>query len=124
MTPRVLHVAAEAFPLVKTGGLADVAGALPPALVRAGADVRLLLPGLPAIAEALRERHVVCELGPLFGAARATLVRGTLPDIGVPAYVLDAPFLYRRGGVWVGLARHGHLDLQLVDAEKHVPAPS
>ena len=44
---KVLHVAAEIFPLVKTGGLADVVGALPQALISAGADVRLLLPGLP-----------------------------------------------------------------------------
>ena len=43
---KVLHVAAEVFPLVKTGGLADVVAALPPALADAGADVRLLLPGL------------------------------------------------------------------------------
>jgi starch synthase len=42
---RVLQVAAEVFPWVKTGGLGDVVAALPPALVRAGADVRLLLPG-------------------------------------------------------------------------------
>ena len=46
---KVLHAAAEIFPLVKTGGLADVLGALPQALIEAGADVRLVLPGLPAI---------------------------------------------------------------------------
>ena len=39
---KVLHVAAEVYPLVKTGGLADVVAALPPALADAGADVRLL----------------------------------------------------------------------------------
>ena len=50
---KVLHAAAEVFPLVKTGGLADVVAALPPALARAGADVRLLLPGLPAIVDAV-----------------------------------------------------------------------
>src|SRR5213078_1325988 len=44
---KLLHVAAEVFPLVKTGGLADVAGALTPALESAGAEVRLLLQGLP-----------------------------------------------------------------------------
>ena len=37
---RVLHVGAEVFPLLKTGGLADVLGALPPALRQAGADAR------------------------------------------------------------------------------------
>ena len=42
---KVLHVAAEVYPLVKTGGLADVVAALPVALVDKGADVRLMLPG-------------------------------------------------------------------------------
>ena len=49
----MLHVAAEIYPLVKTGGLADVVAALPPALATAGADVRLLLPGLPPILDAV-----------------------------------------------------------------------
>ena len=95
---KVLQVAAEVFPLIKTGGLADVAGALPPALERAGADVRLLLPGLPAIADAVLHQKFVCEIGPVFGAARVTLRRGKLPYSHVPAYVIDAPYLYRRGG--------------------------
>jgi starch synthase len=97
-SPKLLHVAAEIFPLVKTGGLADVAGALPPALARAGADVRLLLPGLPSIVESVLQPRAVCTIGPLFGAARITLRLGTLPGSHVPAYVLDAPYLYRRGG--------------------------
>ena len=42
---RVLHVGAEIYPFVKTGGLADVIGALPEALIAAGADARVLLPG-------------------------------------------------------------------------------
>ena len=46
---RILHVCSELYPLLKTGGLADVAAALPPAQVRAGGDARVLLPGFPAI---------------------------------------------------------------------------
>ena len=95
---RVLHAAAEVFPLVKTGGLADVLGALPQALNDAGADARLLLPGLPAIVEGLEQLRPVCELGVLFGAARITLRLGRLAHSGVPAYVVDAPYLYRRPG--------------------------
>lgn len=95
---RVLQVGAEIFPLVKTGGLADVLGALPQALRRQGADVRLLLPGLPAIADALLEPRLVCEIGPAFGAARVRLHLGRMPGSEVPAYVIEAPSLYRRSG--------------------------
>ena len=95
---RVLHVAAELFPLVKTGGLADVVGALPQALVRQGADVRLVLPGYPAFADALLHLKTLIELGPVFGAARVALWLGTLPYSHVQAYVVDAPYLYRRPG--------------------------
>ncbi|MDL2338678.1 MAG: glycogen synthase GlgA [Pseudomonadota bacterium] len=95
---KVLHAAAEVFPLVKTGGLADVVGALPQALRAQGADVRLVLPGLPAIVDAVLHQKTVCTLGPLFGAGRITLRLGQLPYSHVPAYVIDAPYLYRRGG--------------------------
>jgi len=95
---RVLHVGAEVFPLVKTGGLADVLGALPQALIAQGADVRLLLPGLPAFADAVLHQKTVFELGPLFGAARIRLRLGQMPYSHVPAYVIDAPYLYRRDG--------------------------
>jgi starch synthase len=95
---RVLHVAAEIFPLVKTGGLADVVGALPQELIGQGADVRLVLPGLPAIADAVLHQKTVREIGPNFGAARITLRLGQMPYSKVPVYVIDAPFLYRRPG--------------------------
>ncbi len=95
---RVLQVAAELFPLVKTGGLADVLGALPQALIAAGADVRLLLPGLPAFIVGVQEQVVVAEIGPVFGAAKVTLRRGRVPGSGVVAYLVDAPSLYRREG--------------------------
>jgi starch synthase len=95
---KVLHVGAEIFPLIKTGGLADVLGALPQALRDAGADVRLLLPGMPAIADAMLHTKKVCELGAVFGAARVRLLRGQIPFSRVPAYLIDAPYLYRRTG--------------------------
>ena len=95
---KVLQVGAEVVPLVKTGGLADVLGALPQALIAAGADVRLLLPGLPAIIGAVENLQVVFEFGPLFGALRITLRLGRMPGSGVPAYVIDAPYLYQRDG--------------------------
>ena len=95
---RVLHVAAEIFPLIKTGGLADVVGALPQALIQCGAEARLVLPGLPAIADAVLHQKTICSLGPAFGAGRVSLRLGQLPYSHVPAYVVDAPYLYRREG--------------------------
>lgn len=95
---RILHVAAEVFPLVKTGGLADVVAALPPALRAAGADVRLLLPGLPPMLEAALYARPVFELGACFGSARVRLLRGKLPGSELPVYLVDSPLLYRRSG--------------------------
>ena len=95
---RVLHVAAEMFPFVKTGGLADVVAALPAALQEAGVDARVLLPGYPAVLAALVKSRKVFEGTGLYGAARVTLRHGTLRGSEVPAYVIDAPYLYARDG--------------------------
>jgi len=96
---KVLHVAAEVHPLVKTGGLADVLGALPQALqAQGGLEVRLLLPGWPAVMQGVGEAHVVASLGPCFGAARVTLWQALMPGTGLPVYVIDAPLLYDRPG--------------------------
>jgi starch synthase len=95
---RVLHVCAEIYPLLKTGGLADVAGALPAAQARAGCDVRVLVPGFPALRAGILDQQLVAELAPAFGAHAIRLYRGVLPDSGVIAYVIDAPALYDRPG--------------------------
>ena len=98
MAMKVLHVAAEVFPLVKTGGLADVVAALPVALAEQGADVRLLLPGLPAVMDGVESPRTVIDIGACFGALRVRLLLGRLPGSKLPVYVIDAPYLYRRGG--------------------------
>ena len=95
---KVLQVGAEIYPLIKTGGLADVLGALPQALQAQGADVRLLLPGLPGIIDAVLHAKRVAQVGPVLGAARVTLLLAQMPYSHLPVYVIDAPFLYRRGG--------------------------
>lgn len=95
---RILHVASEVFPLIKTGGLADVIAALPPALVKRNLDARLLLPGFPRVIEGVKGLETVVNIGPVFGAATVRLLKGKMPGTGVTAYVIDAPFLYRREG--------------------------
>ncbi len=94
---RVLHVCSEVYPLLKTGGLADVTGALPAALAALGCDVRLVLPGFPAILEGLGEMREVVRLSHRFGAANVRLLLGRLPN-GIAAYAIEAPDLYQRAG--------------------------
>lgn len=97
-SPRVLHVAAEIFPFLKTGGLADVVGALPSALATLGVDLRLLLPGMPAILDALEQPRRAATLGAVFGAGEVRLLCGRLSGIDADVYVIDSPWLYRRAG--------------------------
>ncbi|MBF1238862.1 MAG: glycogen/starch synthase, partial [Lautropia mirabilis] len=95
---RVLHVTAEVYPQVKTGGLGDIAAALPTALLAQGVDARLLVPGYPAIIDNLEEAGLVADLGSLMGAARVRVLHGRLKESGLTAYVLDAPWYFRREG--------------------------
>ena len=91
----VLAVVSEIFPLVKTGGLADVAGALPGALQAEDVAVRSLVPGYPAVLDALNGGVTVAVLDNLFGgAARIVAARAS----GLDLFVIDAPHLYTRGG--------------------------
>ncbi|TNE63896.1 MAG: starch synthase, partial [Alphaproteobacteria bacterium] len=89
---RLLFAASECYPLIKTGGLADVVGALPIALMDAGADVRVLLPGFPSVLKGLKNAKPVCKLPDLFGAD-ATLLAGKTTT-GLHMLVIDAPHLY------------------------------
>ena len=56
---KVLFVTSEIAPLIKTGGLADVSGALPVALAALGLDIRVLVPGYPQIMAALKSKSRV-----------------------------------------------------------------
>jgi starch synthase len=92
---RVLSVVSEAYPLVKTGGLGDVAGALPPALAAEGVAMRTLLPGYPGVMESLRDAETAHAYAALQGGpARILAARAA----GLELFVLDAPHLYARPG--------------------------
>ncbi len=91
----VLSVVSEVYPLVKTGGLADVAGALPGALAAEGVAVRTLVPGYPAVKAALEKPKAVMKIADLFGGpAKVLAARGG----GLDLFVIDAPHLYDRPG--------------------------
>jgi starch synthase len=92
---KALSVASEIFPLVKTGGLGDVAGALPGALAPEGVAMRSLVPGYPAVISSLVKPQLVHTFAELFGAP-ARLLAGRAA--GLDLYVLDAPHLFARYG--------------------------
>ena len=101
MTPlRVLSIASEIFPLVKTGGLADVAGALPAALAHEGVEVRTLVPGYPQVLAKLESPERARRYPALFGGpARVIAARA----LGLDLFVLEAPHLFERaGGPYLG----------------------
>lgn len=92
---RVLSVASECVPLIKTGGLADVVGALPVALEAEGWDMRTLIPAYPGLVERLAEARVVWKDPALFGGP-ARIVLGQAG--GLSLYLLEAPHLFDRPG--------------------------
>ncbi|MCC8937286.1 glycogen synthase GlgA [Bradyrhizobium sp. Arg68] len=96
MTPlRVLAVASEVYPIVKTGGLADVVGALPAALQQHGVATRTLVPGYPDVLRALRSAKTVLNWPEFYGGPIRVL---SAAHDGLDLLVLDAPHLYARPG--------------------------
>jgi starch synthase len=98
---KVLFVASEVAPYRKTGGLADVAGALPKALKRRGIDVRVVMPLYQGVNWTDLERLEGQINVPMWwGTARGGVRLGKLPDCDVPIYFLeynryfDRPYLY------------------------------
>src|SRR5690606_12171990 len=98
----VLSVTSEIYPLVKTGGLADVAGALPAALSEHDIAMRTLVPGYPQVVGAIKRGRTVASFEDLFGGP-AQLIAARVS--GLDLIVLDAPHLYdRSGGIYVDQA--------------------
>ncbi|MEO8669136.1 MAG: glycogen synthase GlgA [Bauldia sp.] len=101
MSLSVLSVASEVYPLIKTGGLADVVGALPAALKPHDVEVQTLVPGYPRVLGALTDRRQLHAFEDFFGGT-ARLVAGK--GEGIDILALDAPHLYDRpGNPYVGL---------------------
>jgi starch synthase len=94
---KVLFATSEVAPLIKTGGLGDVSGALPAALRAIGVDVRILVPGYRPVIAQLVQYQVVATFGALPGFPPARLLSGTMVH-DVPLLVLDCPVLYQRDG--------------------------
>ena len=105
---RVLSVTSEIFPLVKTGGLADVTGSLPKALAAAGVETTSIVPGYPKVLQQLKNATPLLVFDDLLGV-RASIIHARID--GLSLFVLDAPELYdRSGGPYVDGSGRDHPD--------------
>lgn len=103
----VLSVVSEVFPLIKTGGLADVTGALPKALAVHNVQTRILMPAYAGIIERCGKTETICGL---------TLLGHEVSVLGARCESLDLLLLHcpalfdRRGGPYLDEAGHDHHD--------------
>ena len=104
-TLQSLFVTSEAYPLIKTGGLADVAGSLPRALAslkatrhHPGVEQRILLPGYRHVLEQLDDARVITEIGHTGHDGAVRLLESRLPGTDITLWVVDAPACFDRDG--------------------------
>ncbi len=108
---RILFVTSEAYPLIKTGGLADVSGALPAALRKLKTDARLLIPGYPQVLAKCKKLARVADLQMVPYVGSLSLLLGEMPDSPTPVYVIECPQLYEReGGPYQAPMGHDWMD--------------
>ena len=105
---KILSVTSEVFPLIKTGGLADVTGSLPKALEGYNCYTRTLVPGYPQLFSKLPDARQIYFFPDLFGAP-ASLLEARYEQLDL--LILDAPSLYNRpGGPYLDETGHDHPD--------------
>ena len=90
---RILFATSEAYPLVKTGGLADVSASLPAALCRAGHDCQLILPGYPATINAALEAGSKRVTRFRYGQYEVVIWKTSLPNTSVALWLVECPAL-------------------------------
>ena len=102
---KILFTASECVPFIKTGGLADVVGALAPVLAKKGHDVRVILPMYTAIAQKWQEQmQYLLDFDVQLGWRRQYCGVQMLKKDGVIYYFLDnkyyfgRPYIYGLGG--------------------------
>lgn len=104
-TKKILFVASEAAPLIKTGGLGDVAGSLPGALKALRKDVRIIIPAYRDVLTKLKSL-TVCALLDVHLPFNVRVLEGKFPGSSIPLWLIDsAPHFDRGGGPYVD--QHG-----------------
>jgi len=94
---RVLFCVSEVYPLIKTGGLADVASSLPRALHHLKHDVRLVMPAYRSVLSELKSKAKQCGQTQM-GQYPVSILKTTLPGSRVPIWLIDCPPLFDRPG--------------------------
>ncbi|MEJ2614236.1 MAG: glycogen synthase GlgA [Ignavibacteriaceae bacterium] len=102
---KIAFISSEAVPYAKTGGLADVAGALPKALEKLGCEVKLFIPKYTRIDEIKHELHYNWEIGEIkikindeFRSVH--LHQGKIPDSNIEVNLIDCPFYFFRNLIY------------------------
>ena len=93
---KILYLSSEAFPLIKTGGLGDVAGSLPAALLKQSQDVRLLLPAYPEVLKNSSKHKKIASSS--YYNLPLELIETRLPGNNVIVWLVDCPAVFNRPG--------------------------
>ena len=92
----ILYICSEAFPLVKTGGLGDVAGSLPAALKKKSQNIRLVLPAYPEALRKISKPKICAEVS--YYNQSVKIIEAKLPGSSVTIWLVDCPALFDRPG--------------------------
>ena len=94
---KILFASSEIHPLMKTGGLADVAASLPIALVEAGEDLRLIMPAYTKSLAQVPDAEVIAT--EVIDGMTVRLLAATLPETTIPLWLVDVPEYFDRAGL-------------------------
>jgi len=92
---KILFASSEVHPLIKTGGLADVAGSLPRALAELSQDIRIILPNYQSIKNTEEVRFISSVR---VNNQDANILETKLPDSDVIVWLVDCPALFDTPG--------------------------
>jgi len=94
----ILFASAEAHPLIKTGGLADVAGSLPRAIRHLHHDIRIVIPAYQSVLKQAEKFTLVAHLELESVKQPVRILCGRLPGSNVTVYLVDSPEHFDRPG--------------------------
>ncbi|MDH3326847.1 MAG: glycogen/starch synthase, partial [Gammaproteobacteria bacterium] len=92
---KILFVSSEVFPLIKTGGLADVSSGLPQAITKLGHDTRIIIPAYKQIIDEW-DHELICQ-HPINGYD-VRILSMQLPESNITVWLVDIPELFYRNG--------------------------